>query len=71
MKGTCLIRRNIGRSGRWVRGVGALMLLALGVWLWAAVPVAAGIVLGAGAFVLFEAIAGWCVLRACGIKTRW
>jgi len=24
----------------------------------------------AGAFVLFEALRGWCALRACGIKTR-
>jgi hypothetical protein len=23
-----------------------------------------------GLFVLFEAIRGWCVLRACGIRTR-
>ena len=23
-----------------------------------------------GAFVLFEALRGWCALRACGIKTR-
>jgi len=23
-----------------------------------------------GVFVLFEALRGWCVLRACGIKTR-
>jgi len=23
-----------------------------------------------GGFVLFEALRGWCVLRACGIKTR-
>jgi hypothetical protein len=24
----------------------------------------------AGLFVLFEALRGWCILRACGIKTR-
>jgi hypothetical protein len=29
-----------------------------------------GMVLAAG-FVLFEAVRGWCVLRACGIRTRW
>jgi hypothetical protein len=23
-----------------------------------------------GGFVLFEALRGWCALRACGIKTR-
>lgn len=23
-----------------------------------------------GGFMLFEAVRGWCVMRACGIKTR-
>ena len=31
----------------------------------------AGIALiGSGAFMLFEAFRGWCVMRACGIRTR-
>jgi uncharacterized membrane protein YedE/YeeE len=25
----------------------------------------------AGLFALFEAVRGWCIVRACGIKTRW
>ena len=25
---------------------------------------------GTGGFALFEAVRGWCVMRACGIKTR-
>jgi hypothetical protein len=24
-----------------------------------------------GVFCLFEALRGWCVARACGLKTRW
>ena len=28
------------------------------------------IILSAG-FVLFEAVRGWCIMRACGIKTRY
>jgi hypothetical protein len=61
---------NLDRRGRLVRGVGALALLAgagfgftVSVWLGVALAIA-------GAFVLFEALRGWCALRACGIKTR-
>ena len=62
--------RNINGKGRLVRGLAGLALLAgaaLGinesVWL-------AGLLAAAGLFGLFEALRGWCVLRACGIKTR-
>ena len=65
-----LFSPNIGNKGRLVRGCGALVLLAaagfgftVSVWLGA-------VLLGAGAFVLFEALRGWCALRACGIKTK-
>jgi hypothetical protein len=62
--------RNIDNVGRLVRGMGALALLVgagfgfrLSMWL--------GLVLAAcGVFVLFEALRGWCAMRACGIKTR-
>ncbi len=66
-----LFRPNIGRTGRIIRGVIGLVLLATalaarqGHWL-AGVGLAAG-----GAFCLFEASRGWCVARACGVKTRW
>ena len=61
---------NLERTGRIVRGIGAVILLAAGgiavfhVW-WAG----AGL-MACGAFVLFEALRGWCLMRACGIKTR-
>jgi hypothetical protein len=53
-----------------MRGVaGAVLLVGAGfafrdsVWL--------GALLGlCGSFVVFEALRGWCALRACGIKTR-
>jgi len=70
MKMKSIFSRNIGNKGRIVRGVGALALFAGGVfgfqvsvWLgWA--------LLASGLFVAFEAIFGWCGLRACGIKTK-
>ncbi len=63
--------RNISNTGRLVRGLGALaLLIAAGfafigsIWLGVALAVC-------GVFVLFEALRGWCVLRACGLKTRF
>ena len=61
---------NISRSGRWVRAVLAVLLLAGGfiavrhlVWL--------GVMLFISSAVGFiEAVRGWCFLRACGIKTK-
>jgi hypothetical protein len=62
--------RNLSNAGRIVRALGALALLIgaafglfVSVWLGAGLAVS-------GVFVLFEALRGWCVLRACGIKTR-
>jgi len=65
-----LFSRNIGNTGRLVRALGGLALIVgarfgffVSVWL--------GVVLAVlGVFVLFEALRGWCVMRACGIKTR-
>jgi hypothetical protein len=65
-----IFSRNIDNKGRLVRGFGALTLFVgagfgftwsgwLGVGL-----------LALGVFVAFEALRGWCFLRACGIKTK-
>ena len=61
---------NIDRRGRLARAAlgGVLVIVGIGLtWLawWAGV-----ILLVAGGFTLFEAARGWCLLRACGIKTR-
>lgn len=61
---------NIGPAGRIVRGSMGLALLAGAVLsfqhsVWLAVGLAI-----AGVFGLFEALRGWCLLRACGVKTR-
>ena len=61
---------NIERNGRLVRGIAGVLLLLGGIvalffiwWL--------GLILLASAgFVLFEALRGWCFMRACGIKTK-
>lgn len=62
---------NIDRKGRLLRGLSGLALLAgaafsWSVSLWLALPLA-----GAGVFGLFEALRGWCLARACGIKTKF
>ena len=61
---------NIGKNGRFLRG---LIAVGLFVSAWFAFGVATwlGIVLGAfGVFALFEALRGWCAMRACGIRTK-
>ena len=67
---------NIDRQGRVFRAVGGVCLLAAALlmmfsvhgWpVWKTVAVI-GLACG-GAFMLFEALLGWCALRACGLKT--
>jgi len=75
MKGlTC----NIKRGGRWARGLCGLAFLAI-----AATVLLRGLGIGGaglrwtvgivaallGAFQVFEALAGWCIARALGLKT--
>ena len=62
--------RNIDNKGRLIRGLGALGLL-VGAGFGFTVSVWLGIaLLTSGVFVAFEALRGWCALRACGIKTK-
>jgi hypothetical protein len=62
--------RNIDGKGRLVRGVmglallvGAVFSLSESVWL-------AALLAAAGVFGLLEALRGWCLARACGVKTK-
>ena len=62
--------RNIDRRGRIARAIfdgleiiGGLFLVRYSRW-------ACVLLLLFGAFALYEALRGWCILRACGIKTR-
>jgi Protein of unknown function (DUF2892) len=61
---------NLDRKGRIIRGVvaGALLLLAV---VCSPFSILVGLLFWfSGLFVLFEALRGWCVVRACGIKTK-
>ncbi len=61
---------NISRGGRVLRALFGLALLGAAV-LAASRSTSMGIAFAvAGAFALYEALRGWCMLRACGIKTR-
>ena len=61
---------NIDSRGRLMRGslgalfvIGGLVVRSNNLW-------AALVMILSGGFCLFEALRGWCVMRACGIKTK-
>jgi hypothetical protein len=62
--------RNIGFHGRLVRGVLGTLSLIAGIImadfkLWICI-----VLVVLGLFAIFEAVRGWCFVRACGIRTR-
>jgi hypothetical protein len=63
-------RPNIQRNGRIARGVIGSLCLVAGIIvagdysLWGLILVVAGL------FAIFESMRGWCLARACGIKTK-
>lgn len=62
--------RNISFQGRIARGITGTIILIAGIisadfTLWAAIPLVV-----IGLFCIFEAVRGWCFLRACGIRTK-
>ncbi len=61
---------NIDNQGRLWRAITALILLAGAAFSLFVSRWLAGLLLISGGFVLFEALRGWCALRACGIKTK-
>ena len=63
-------RPNIKRTGRIARGVTGTLCLIAGIItvdyvLWLGL-----IFVVAGLFAIYEALSGWCVARACGVKTK-
>ena len=62
---------NIGKKGRVLRGLTALVLLISGIGALQFSLILGFVLFASSAFVLFEALRGWCAFRACGIKTKF
>jgi hypothetical protein len=62
--------RNIDRRGRIVRAVWGVALIVAGLLLWEHSRWLCFALVASGAFALYEAVRGWCLMRACGIKTK-
>ena len=63
-------RPNIKRNGRIARGVIGSVCLIAGIItvdfvLWLGL-----ILVVAGLFAIYESLSGWCLARACGVKTK-
>jgi membrane-bound ClpP family serine protease len=63
-------RPNISRQGRIARGVIGALCLVAGIVVAGDVSLWGLILVVAGLFAIFEALRGWCLARACGIKTK-
>jgi Inner membrane protein YgaP-like, transmembrane domain len=63
-------KSNIDRRGRLVRAGIGLVCLTAGLILLSYISWFGIILMASGVFALFEAARGWCVARACGIKTK-
>jgi hypothetical protein len=64
-------KRNLDGRGRLARGVWGTLLLIAGILVaeanrWCGLALA-----GFGMFAIFEALRGWCIVRACGIRTKF
>ena len=63
-------RPNIQRHGRIARGVIGTLCLIAGIVLVDFILWLGLVFVAAGLFAIYEAMSGWCLARACGIKTR-
>lgn len=64
-------RPNIKKQGRIARGVIGTLCLIAGIVLVDFVLWLGLFFVAAGLFAIYEALRGWCVARACGIKTKF
>jgi hypothetical protein len=65
------LKPNLDHSGRMARGVIGGLCLIVGIIVAGDVLWWVGLIfVVAGLFAIFEAVTRWCVVRACGIKTR-
>ncbi len=65
-----IFKPNIGTTGRVFRAAIAAVLTLLGFFLPDLHVAFRAAFIALGVFVGFEALRGWCALRACGIRTR-
>lgn len=66
-----LFRPNLAPGERGLRAVASL-LFATGAFLFIdRHAVIAALLLASAAFLMFEALRGWCALRACGVRTKF
>ena len=63
--------KNIDRRGRIVRAIWGVALIVAGLLLWERSQWLCLLLVGFGVFAFYEAGRGWCLLRACGIKTKF
>ncbi len=63
-------RPNIGKQGRIARGVVGTICLIAGIVLVDFVLWLGLIFVVAGLFAIYEALRGWCLARACGVRTK-
>lgn len=61
---------NLDRHGRLARGVIGTICLISGIIVVDYVLWLGLIFVAAGLFAIFESLRGWCIARACGIKTK-
>jgi hypothetical protein len=61
---------NIKRQGRIARGVIGSLWLVAGIIVAGDVSLWGLILVVAGLFAIYEALSGWCLARACGLKTK-
>lgn len=61
---------NIDRRGRIVRAIWGLLMLGAGVFAAHYAWWACAILIAFAALAFYEASRGWCIARACGIKTK-
>ncbi len=62
---------NIDRTGRILRAVWGVLLLIGAFFACRYAWWAGAILIGFAALTFYEAMRGWCIVRACGIKTKF
>lgn len=62
---------NLEVKGRIFRGLASVMMLLGSVVGFLRMPWLGWLLLASGLFVGYEAVRGWCVMRACGVKTKF